>query len=110
MVRRPHRAASGVSSRKKQVRSPVWHTLPSPSRFTFSSTVSSSQSTSADVTCRRLPDVSPFVHSLPRVRLKNVAKPLSSVAIERLLVHEADHQHLVRRVVLHDRRNQPVQL
>jgi hypothetical protein len=50
----------------------VWHTLPSPSRFALTSSVSSSQSTSRSTTCRRLPDVSPFVQSVLRVRLKNV--------------------------------------
>ena len=37
---------------------------------------------------------SPFVHSALRVRLKNVAKPVARVRVERLLVHEADHQHV----------------
>ena len=41
--------------------------------------MSSSQSTSAEVTCSRLPEVSPFVHSAARVRLKNVAKPVAIV-------------------------------
>src|SRR5687768_12505640 len=54
---------------EKQLRSPVWHTLPSPSRSAFTSTVSSSQSMNASRTARRLPDVSPLVHSLLRVRL-----------------------------------------
>ena len=31
---------------------------------------------SAEVTCSRLPEVSPLVHNSPRVRLKNVAKPV----------------------------------
>ena len=57
---------------KKQVRSPVWHTLPSPSRSAFTSTVSSSQSMSTSRTASWLPDVSPLVHSVLRVRLKNV--------------------------------------
>ena len=50
----------------------MWHTLPSPSRRTLISTVSSSQSSSIWRTASRLPDVSPFIHSLLRVRLKNV--------------------------------------
>src|SRR5262249_4450717 len=66
-------------SGRKHVRAPGWHTLPSPSRFTFSSTVSSSQSTSSEVTCRRLPEVSPLVQSAFRVRLKNVANPVALV-------------------------------
>ena len=95
--------------RKKHVRAPVWHTLPSPSRVTFTSTVSSSQSTRMRSTSRRLPEVSPFIHSLLRVRLKNVAKPVSRVSRERLLVHEADHQHFVGVGVLDHRGNQSVQ-
>ena len=71
----------------------MWQTLPSPSRFTFTSTVSSSQSTRMSTTCERLPEVSPFVHSVLRVRLKKVAKPVRRVIGQRLLVHEADHQH-----------------
>src|SRR5262249_31082952 len=71
-----HRASS---FRKKHERSPVWHTLPSPCGFTFTSTVSSSQSTRMSMTARRLPDVSPFIQSLLRVRLKNVAKPVLRV-------------------------------
>ena len=62
------------------MRSPVWQTLPSPSRFTFTSTVSSSQSVSISTTCRRLPEVSPFIQSLLRVRLKKVAKPVRRVS------------------------------
>ena len=62
------------------------------------------------MTCSRLPDVSPFVQSVLRVRLKNVAKPVRRVDRERLLVHEADHQDLVRLVVLNHGRNQSVQL
>src|SRR5262249_35279855 len=61
---------------KKHVRSPVWQTLPSPRRFTLTSTVSSSQSVSISTTWSLLPDVSPFIHSLLRVRLKKVAKPV----------------------------------
>ena len=53
-----------------------------------------------------LPEVSPFIHSLLRVRLKNVAKPLSRRALERVLVHEADHQHFTESLVLNDRRDQ----
>src|SRR5262249_35967096 len=66
-------------SRKKHERAPVWQTLPSPSRFTFTSTVSSSQSERSEVTCRRLPEVSPLVQSSLRERLKKVTKPLSRV-------------------------------
>jgi hypothetical protein len=51
----------------------------------------------------RLPDVSPFIQSLLRVRLKKVAKP-GRASRPGLLVHEADHQHLARFVVLDDRR------
>jgi hypothetical protein len=50
----------------------VWQTLPSPSRSALTRTVSSSQSISASRTASRLPDVSPFVHSVLRVRLKKV--------------------------------------
>ena len=63
----------------KHVRSPVWHTLPSPSLVTRTSTVSSSQSTRIRSTCSRLPEVSPFIHSCPRVRLKKVANPVATV-------------------------------
>ena len=42
--------------------------------------MSSSQSVSISTTCSRLPDVSPFIHSLLRVRLKKVAKPVSLVS------------------------------
>ena len=50
----------------------MWHTLPSPSRSAFTSTVSSSQSMNTSRTASRLPDVSPLVHSVLRVRLKKV--------------------------------------
>jgi hypothetical protein len=43
------------------------------------STVSSSQSISTSRTASRLPDVSPFIHSVLRVRLKNVTYPLARV-------------------------------
>src|SRR4029434_1671764 len=68
-----NRHHSSPSSREKQLRAPVWHTLPSPSRRTFRSTVSSPQSTRIWTTARRFPDVSPLVHSVLRVRLKKVA-------------------------------------
>src|SRR4029450_2950216 len=55
------------------VRWPVCPTWPPPRRFTFTSTVSSSQSTRISVTASLLPDVSPLVHSVPRERLKKVA-------------------------------------
>ena len=38
-----------------------------------------SQSVDADITRRRLPLVSPFIHSFWRVRLQKVTKPVSSV-------------------------------
>ena len=57
---------------------------------------------------RRLPDVSPFIHSLLRVRLKKVAKPVLRGQRERFFVHEADHQHFGALRVLNDRRNQAV--
>src|SRR5207253_7239107 len=77
----PAAASAAVESRAlKQVRWPVWQTLPSPSRFTFTSTVSSSQSTRISTTACLLPEVSPFIHSVLRVRLKNVAKPVRRVA------------------------------
>src|ERR1017187_7006639 len=57
------------SSCVKQERVPVWQTLPSPSTRTRSRTVSRSQSAKAATTCRRLPELSPLVHSVWRVRL-----------------------------------------
>src|SRR5262245_62140318 len=72
-------ASPSPMSRKKHDRSPVWQTLPSPRRVTRSSTVSSSQSLRMRRTCKRFPDVSPLVHSFPRLRLKNVAKPVLRV-------------------------------
>ena len=48
--------------------------------MTFTSTVSSSQSTRMSTTLSRLPDVSPFIHSVLRVRLKKVAKPVRRVS------------------------------
>ena len=66
-------------SEKKQLRSPVWHTLPAPWRSTLSRTVSWSQSVRIWRTARRFPDVSPFVQSVLRVRLKNVAEPVRRV-------------------------------
>src|SRR5919204_3606561 len=64
-----HGIVTPSARRKKQVRSPVWQTLPSPSRSAFTSTVSSSQSISTSRTASLFPEVSPFVHSLLRVRL-----------------------------------------
>ena len=87
----------------------MWQATPSPSAVTFSSTVSSSQSTRIRRTASLLPDVSPFVQSWPRLRLKKVAKPLSRVFWSASCVHEADHQHLAGAVVLDDRRNQAVE-
>ena len=70
----------------------MWQTLPSPSRSAFTSTrvvVAVDQ----DVADRQaLPDVSPFVHSFLRVRLKNVTYP-SPREVPGFLVHEAHHQH-----------------
>ena len=60
------------ASLKETRRSPVWHTLPSPSRSALTSTVSSSQSTSSVADREAVPEVSPFVHSVLRVRLKKV--------------------------------------
>ena len=65
----------------------MWHTLPSPCRFTFTSNVSSSQSTRISVTASRLPEVSPFIQSVSRVRLKiaetrQVSALLSSIFTE----------------------------
>src|SRR5207237_2567405 len=57
------------SSCVKQDLDPVWHTLPAPNTRTRSSSVSRSQSVHAAITSRRLPEVSPFVHSVFRVRL-----------------------------------------
>ena len=51
-----------------------------------------------------LPDVSPFIHSVLRVRLKKVAKPVRRVSASAVFVHEADHQHLGAVGVLDDRR------
>ena len=95
---------------KKQVRSPVWQTLPSPSRFTFTQhRVVVAVDEQISTTCSLLPDVSPFVHSVLRVRLKKVAKPVRRVSRQRLLVHEADHQDFGAVRVLDDGGNQPVQ-
>ena len=55
------------------------------------------------------PDDSPFSHSLLRERLKNVAKPVSTVLSKRLLIHEADHQHAAGGVVLNDGGNEAVE-
>src|SRR5690606_29862590 len=65
---------------EKHVRWPVWQTLPSPSRSALTSTVSSSQSTRISFTARRLPEVSPLVQSVLRVRLKKVTYPVACVS------------------------------
>ena len=72
IARPPSWSALLGRSVKKHDRCPVWQTLPSPSRAAFTSTVSSSQSVKICRTARRLPEVSPLVHSVLRVRLKNV--------------------------------------
>src|SRR5262249_37149898 len=64
-----HRRVTPSARGKKQLRSPVWHTLPSPSRSAFTRTVSSSQSISTSRTASLFPEVSPLVHSVLRVRL-----------------------------------------
>ena len=69
----------GFNSLKKQVLSPVWQTLPSPSLVTLSKMVSLSQSVSISWTCSLFPDVSPFIQRVCLVRLKNVAKPVTFV-------------------------------
>src|SRR5689334_16460668 len=56
----------------KQDRVPSWHTRPSPSTSTRNSKASLSQSVLAEITFKRFPDVSPFIQSLLRVRLKKV--------------------------------------
>ena len=77
--------------------------IASPSRLTFTSTVSSSQSTRSSTTSRRLPErLALLTHSVLRVRLKKVAKPVRLVRPQRLLVHEADHQDLRALGVLDD--------
>ena len=65
--------ASGL----KQSVAPVWQTGPSGSART--SNASASQSLVTPVASRKFPDVSPFVHNLPRLRLKNVTRRLASV-------------------------------
>src|SRR5205085_9555996 len=47
---------------------PVWQTKPSPSTKTRRRIVSRSQSVRAEITRRRLPEVSPLVQSFCRVR------------------------------------------
>ncbi len=64
---------------QKQLTVPRWQTLPSPWRSTRASTVSLSQSVSRRTTFSRLPEVSPFIQSVLRVRLKNVTNPDSRV-------------------------------
>src|SRR3954470_738340 len=56
----------------KQERVPSWQSRPSPSTSTRKSRQSLSQSVAAEITRRRLPEVSPFIHSFWRVRLKKV--------------------------------------
>src|SRR6185437_10441948 len=63
----------------KQDRVPSWQTSPSPSTCTLKSSASLSQSVAAKSTLSRLPEVSPLVQSLLRVRLKNVTYPVLKV-------------------------------
>ena len=67
LMRRPSGAAvTDGSTRKKQVRSPVWQAAPSWS--TSSSRVSPSQSTRTSCTHCRLPEVSPLTQYSCRLR------------------------------------------
>src|ERR1700739_92019 len=63
----------------KQDRVPRWQTTPGPSTSTRSSNVSRSQSVYAESTRNRLPELSPFIHNFPRMRLKKVTYPFSIV-------------------------------
>src|SRR3546814_372131 len=68
-------AAAGASA--KQLALPRWQVGPCGRACTRS--VSPSQSVSTEASARRWPDVSPLVHSRPRLRLWNVTQPVSSV-------------------------------
>src|SRR3954471_2586806 len=65
--------------RKKQLLYPSWHAAP-PTCFTFSSTVSASQSTYTPRTSWTCPLSSPLRHSLFRLRLKYTARPVRTVS------------------------------
>ena len=64
--------------RRSSCRVPRWQVGPRGRACT--SSVSPSQSASIATSARRCPDVSPLIHSRCRLRLKNVTRPLSSVA------------------------------
>ena len=94
----------------KQVRAPVWQTLPSPSRTTFTRTVSSSQSA-------KMLDNSEAIAGRFSLHPQLAAGPAEERResggdghVERLLVHESHHQHLRRAFVLDDGRDQSVEL
>ena len=91
----------------KQLTVPSWHTRPSPSTSTLKSSVSLSQSVAAAMTRRRLPLVSPFIHSFWRVRLQKVTKPDSRV-LRSCLVEEAEHEDFSGPGVLDNAGNEAV--
>ena len=93
-------------SASKQVRSPVWQAAPSWSTLTSRVSPSQSRRTSLDL----LPVAGGL--ALDPVLLARAAPERRRAggqgAVQRLVVHPAQHQHLAGVVLLHDRRDQAV--
>ena len=100
------RATASSTAASKQVRSPVWQAPPAWS--TLTSTASPSQSSATDFTCCRWPEVSPF-HPVLLPAARPVGAPAGGQrAVQRLIVHPAEHEHLTGVVLLGDGGDQPV--
>ena len=57
----------------------MWQATPDPSRVTFTSRASASQSAQMEHTVKKLPELSPFSQNFWRLRLQNQTRPLSTV-------------------------------
>ena len=93
---RPPPPAAGAAS--KQVRSPVWQAAPSWS--TLTSTVSPSQSSATSLTHCRWPTSRPSPSTPGGCGDQYVRPAGGEGAVQRLVVHPADHQHLAGVVLL----------
>ena len=90
----------------KQVRAPVWQAAPTWS--TLTSRASPSQSSATDLTYWWCPEVSPFTQSVPTAA-RPVGRPAGGErAVQRLVVHPGQHEHLAGVVLLDDGGHEPV--
>jgi hypothetical protein len=81
----------------------VWQETPVPCGSAFTCSTSWSQSVRISTTFSNSPEVSPFFHRDWRERLQKWAKPRLLRELQRLGVHEGEHQHRAVTRIRHDR-------